>query len=88
MVYVTGLDLQLPSCSNEFSVYKFLPPLNFSLIFSMIDEMYKVVHYLIHKADQEHSQIETSQNSLELPFSMNLEKETSEHKLKKSLLIF
>ena len=37
--------------------------------------MYKVVHYLIHKADQEHSQIETSQNSLELPFSLMLEHE-------------
>ena len=41
----------------------------------MIDEMYKVVHYLIHKADQEHSQIEASQNSLELPFSLMLEHE-------------
>ena len=37
--------------------------------------MYKIVHYLIHKPDQDHSDIETSQNSLELPFSLMLEYE-------------
>ena len=35
--------------------------------------MYRVVHYLIHKPDQDHPDIETSQNLLELPFSLMLD---------------
>ena len=37
--------------------------------------MYRVVHYLIHKPDQDHPDIETSQNLLELPFSLMLDHE-------------
>ena len=41
----------------------------------MIDEIHKTVHYLIHKPDQEHQDINPSENPLELPFSLMLEHE-------------